>query len=468
MTDKPSTTDDNPYRQLPSVDELLRSLSTEVERWGRDAVTHSLRQILTELRRDIAAGGSADIEKIRTALKQRLETAAAPTLKPLFNLTGTVLHTNLGRALLPQCAIDAMAIAAANSSNLEFDLETGGRGERETHVEHLVCELTGAEAATVVNNNAAAVLLVLNSLALGREVPVSRGELVEIGGSFRIPEVMERSGCRLVEVGATNRTHLKDYRRAIGPDTALLMKVHTSNYEVQGFTKAVSEPELAALAHEHQLPFVTDLGSGNLVDFAALGLPPEPTAAQAIAGGADLVTFSGDKLLGGPQAGIVAGRADLVGIVRQNPLKRALRLDKVTLAALAEVLKLYRNPTRLCEELPTLRLLTRDAMQIRAQAARIAASAAEILRSDCAVTVEDCHSQIGSGSLPVETLPSSALCLRPLEASGQSVGALAARLRDLPRPVIGRVHRGSVWLDLRCLEDGDEQDFLEQLRLLHK
>jgi len=464
----PSSTDNNPYRQLPAVDEMLRALPGEVEFWGREAVTSELRQILTELRRDIAAGGGVELDAIRMTLVQRLESAAAPTLKPLYNLTGTVLHTNLGRALLPQNAIDAMAIAAARPSNLEFDLETGGRGERETHVEHLICELTGAEAATVVNNNAAAVLLVLNSLALGREVPVSRGELVEIGGSFRIPEVMERSGCRLVEVGATNRTHLKDYRRAIGPDTALLMKVHTSNYEVQGFTKSVSEPELAALAHENQLPFVTDLGSGNLVDFESLGLPAEPTAAQAITGGADLITFSGDKLLGGPQAGIIAGRADLVSIVRQNPLKRALRLDKVTLAALAEVLKLYRNPVRLLEELPTLRLLTRDEFDIRAQATRMAAPVADILRDACAVTVADCHSQIGSGSLPVETLPSAALCLRPRDDSGQSVGALAARLRDLPRPVIGRVHRGALWLDLRCLDDSDEQDFLEQLRLLHQ
>ncbi len=465
MTD---TTRDNPYRQLPSIDEVLRALPGEIERWGREAVTEALRERLSELRREIAAGGTVDVESLRADLNRHLEAADTPTLKPLYNLTGTVLHTNLGRALLPRRAIDAMAIAAANPSNLEFDLETGGRGERETHVEHLVCALTGAEAATVVNNNAAAVLLVLNSLALGREVPVSRGELVEIGGSFRIPEVMERSGCRLVEVGATNRTHLKDYRRAIGPDTALLMKVHTSNYEVQGFTKAVPEGDLAALAHEHALPFVTDLGSGNLVDFAALGLPPEPTAAEAIAGGADLVTFSGDKLLGGPQAGIIAGRADLVRIVRQNPLKRALRLDKVTLAALAEVLKLYRNPARLLRELPTLRLLTRDAAQISAQAARLAPAVAELIGAFCSVSVEDCQSQIGSGSLPVETLPSSALCLRPSGDSGQSVGALAARLRDLPRPVIGRVHRGALWLDLRCLDSGDEQHFLDQFRQLNR
>ena len=466
MTDNTTHNDSNPYRQLPSIDELLRTLPDEVALWGREAVTEALRQLLVEMRRTIAEGGSADVDTLRTSLAGRLEAAAAPTLKPLFNLTGTVLHTNLGRALLPQTAIDAMAIAAASASNLEFDLETGGRGEREVHVEHLVCELTGAEAATVVNNNAAAVLLVLNSLARGREVPVSRGELVEIGGSFRIPEVMERSGCRLIEVGATNRTHLKDYRRAIGPDTALLMKVHTSNYEVQGFTKAVSEPELAALAHEHQLPFVTDLGSGNLVDFAALGLPAEPTAAEAIASGADLVTFSGDKLLGGPQAGIVAGRADLVSIVRQNPLKRALRLDKVTLAALAEVLKLYRNPRRLLEELPTLRLLTRNSEEIRHQAERLAPKVAERLAGECDVAAADCHSQIGSGSLPVETLPSTALRVSPRESSGQSVGALAARLRALPRPIIGRIHRGALWLDLRCLEKSEEQELLDQLQLL--
>ncbi|MGB1141837.1 MAG: L-seryl-tRNA(Sec) selenium transferase, partial [Halioglobus sp.] len=316
------------------------------------------------------------------------------------------------------------------------------------------------------NNNAAAVLLVLNTLALGRSVPVSRGELVEIGGSFRIPEVMSRSGCTLVEIGATNRTHLKDYRNAIDNQTALLMKVHTSNYRVEGFTAQVEEPELAALAHEHALPFVIDLGSGNLVDFRMLGLPDEPTAAEALANGADLVTFSGDKLLGGPQAGLIAGRADLVAQVKKNPLKRALRLDKMTLAALAEVLKLYRDTDLLVQKLPTLRLLTRKAEDIRKQAESLLDGVAAALAPNYRVSVDNCLSQIGSGSLPVESLPSAALTIQPISEEDSELRALAQRLRELPLPVIGRMHKGALWLDLRCLEPGQETVFNRQIGTL--
>jgi L-seryl-tRNA(Ser) seleniumtransferase len=465
MTDNATPpTADNPYRQLPSVGELLKEMPEQVSQWGREAVTGELRGILHELRARISSGVNADTAVIPALLSERLGAANRPSLRPVFNLTGTVLHTNLGRACLPVEALDAIRTVASSASNLEFDLETGGRGERESHVEGLICELTGAEAATVVNNNAAAVLLVLNSLALGKEVPVSRGELVEIGGSFRIPEVMERSGCSLVEIGATNRTHLKDYRRAIGDNTALLMKVHTSNYEVQGFTKAVEEAELAELAHEHQLPFVTDLGSGNLVDFTALGLPAEPTAAHAIKNGADIITFSGDKLLGGPQAGIIAGRADLIARIRQNPLKRALRLDKMTLAALAEVLKLYRDPDTLLTRLPTLRLLTRPQADIHARAQALAPALDKALGAAYTVTVADCHSQIGSGSLPVETLPSAALNIAG--EGDHSARDLAAQLRALPQPVIGRIHRGTLWLDLRCLNPEQEAVFINQFTLL--
>jgi L-seryl-tRNA(Ser) seleniumtransferase len=326
--------------------------------------------------------------------------------------------------------------------------------------------MTGAEAATAVNNNAAAVLLVLNTLGMDRKVPVSRGELVEIGGSFRIPEVMSRSGCELVEIGATNRTHLKDYRNAISDDTALLMKVHTSNYRVEGFTASVSEPELAALAKEHKLPFVIDLGSGNLVDFKAFGLPEEPTVAEALANGADLVTFSGDKLLGGPQAGLIAGRADLVAKIKKNPLKRALRLDKMTLAALAEILKLYRHPAQLTQTLPTLRLLTRDVEHIRRQATSLLAPISRTLEPRYVVSVEDCLSQIGSGSLPVETLPSAAICIAPRTGEDSELRNLADQLRQLPKPVIGRLHKGALWLDLRCLETEQEATFMNQLGAL--
>lgn len=458
----------NIYRQLPGIDALLQAMSPEVEAWGREAVTRCLRGILADLREALAEDPAEDcsVEGIRQRATRALAGAAAPSLVPVINLTGTVLHTNLGRAILPPEALEAISTVAASASNLEFDLDKGARGDRESHVAGLVCELTGAEAATVVNNNAAAVLLVLNTLALGREVPVSRGELVEIGGSFRIPEVMQRSGCTLVETGATNRTHLKDYRNAISDNTALLMKVHASNYRLEGFTRAVAERELAALAAERELPLVVDLGSGNLVDFAALGLPPERTVSEVLADGADIVTFSGDKLLGGPQAGLIAGRADLVAAISGNPLKRALRLDKMTLAALAETLKLYRDPAKLVQRLPTLRLLTRSASDIRAQAERLQPVVATSLAKGFTVTVADCQSQIGSGSLPVETLPSAALRITPRSGADADLRALQKALRALPVPVIGRLHKQSLWLDLRCLEAAQEDRFIAQLQAL--
>jgi len=355
-----------------------------------------------------------------------------------------------------------MASAAAACA-VEFDLETGKRGDRDDHVEELICRLTGAEAATVVNNNAAAVLLLLNTLASGREVPVSRGELIEIGGAFRIPDIMARAGCTLREVGTTNRTHLRDFVGAVGPDTALLMKVHASNFAIEGFTAAVPDRELATLAREHQIPYVVDLGSGQLVDLRRFGLPHEPTPQEAIAAGADLVTFSGDKLLGGPQAGVIAGRADLVGRIRKNPMKRAMRIDKVTIAALAAVLRLYLDPERLPERLPTLRLLTRPKAEIVAQAHRLHGRVAECLKGRASVEVVECMSQIGSGSLPIDLLPSAALALRP--EGENSAGRLAGMLRALPVPVVGRINEGRLLLDLRCLED--EEGFLEQLAAGH-
>lgn len=452
----------NPYRQLPSVDELLRRCDAETERWGRTRVRDCLRAVLEDRRREIASGREVELsaEICREELLARLGAGERPGPVPVYNLTGTVVHTNLGRAGLPASAVEAVARVAGTACNLEFDLDTGERGDRESHVESLLRELTGAEAATVVNNNAAAVLLVLNTLAPGREVPVSRGELVEIGDSFRMPEVMQRSGCTLVEVGSTNRTHPRDYENAINDDTALLMKVHTSNYRVAGFTAAVSETQLARLAAERDIPLVCDLGSGCLVDFAALGLPAEPTASDVLGRGADLVTFSGDKLLGGPQCGIIAGRADLVARVRRNPLKRTLRPDKMTLAALAEVLRLYRHPERLLRELPTLRLLTRPVSELRALAERLRPRLAAVL-TDVEISIEACRGQIGSGALPVENIPSVALRLAPASGEDRALRALARSLRGLPTPVIGRIHKAALWLDLRCLED--EAGFLAQL-----
>jgi len=449
-------------RQLPSVDEVMRgpAMAAAVERYGRPATVTAVRRVLGEARaaRDV----TADIAQDAVML---LDAEARPHLRPVFNLTGTVLHTNLGRALLAEAAVEAATVAMRNAVALEFDLGGGKRGERDDLVRDLLCELTGAEDATVVNNNAAAVLLVLNTLARGKEAIVSRGELIEIGGAFRMPEIMSRAGAKLKEIGTTNRTHKKDYVAALGPKTGLILKVHTSNYRIQGFTKEVPARELAALAHAHEVPLVNDLGSGTLVDLARFGLAHEPTVKETVAEGADLVTFSGDKLLGGPQTGLIVGRKALVEQLNRNPLKRALRIDKIRLAALEATLRLYRDPGRLAQTLPTYRLLARTPKEIEAVARRLLPVVQGKLGKAFAAKIAPCTSQIGSGALPVETIKSTGIAIAPTSTRGGGlVNALSLALRRLPVPVVGRIEAGALWLDLRCLEDVD--GFLTNLATL--
>lgn len=452
------------YTRLPAIDRLLRdpAFSSLLAQHGHSQVVTQLRQMLDEAREQIRQCQTLPdwSHDWLHACEQRLTAGQRSALRPVFNLTGTVLHTNLGRAIQAESAVEAVASAMRAPVTLEYDLDDAGRGHRDRAIADLLCQITGAEDACIVNNNAAAVLLMLAATASGREVVVSRGELVEIGGAFRIPDVMRQAGCQLHEVGSTNRTHAKDYRQAVNDNTALLMKVHTSNYSIEGFTKAVDEAELAAIGRELDIPVVADLGSGSLVDLSQYGLPKEPMPQEMISAGVSLVSFSGDKLLGGPQAGIIVGKRALIAQLQSHPLKRALRADKMTLAALEATLRLYQHPEALREKLPTLRLLTRPAEEIRRLAERLQPDLAAHY-ADFAVSVAACQSQIGSGSLPVDRLPSAALTFTPHDGRGSWLGALTARWRALPCPVIGRIYDGRLWLDLRCLED--ETLFMEML-----
>ena len=452
------------YTRLPAIDRLLRdpAFSPLLMQYGHSQTVALLRQMLDEAREYIrlnqALPGWCEAWLMETS--RRLSQTQQSALRPVFNLTGTVLHTNLGRAIQAEAAVEAVTQAMRAPVTLEYDLDDAGRGHRDRALADLLCQITGAEDACIVNNNAAAVLLMLAATAGGSEVVVSRGELVEIGGAFRIPDVMRQAGCVLHEVGTTNRTHAKDYRQAVNDNTGLLMKVHTSNYSIEGFTKAVDEAALAEIGRELNIPVVADLGSGSLVDLSQYGLPKEPMPQEMIAAGVSLVSFSGDKLLGGPQAGIIVGKKALIARLQSHPLKRALRADKMTLAALEATLRLYLHPEKLAAELPTLRLLTRQADEIRLQGERMRAALAAHY-ADFDLRVEPCLSQIGSGSLPVDRLPRAALTLTPRDGRGSRLEALAARWRQLPVPVIGRIYDGRLWLDLRCLED--ESRFMEML-----
>ncbi len=459
-------------QDLPAVDRLLRTptVTALVAAHGHTLVTTEARILLDGLRQQALAGAlraaAVHGDALPLALQARIEAVLAPRLRRVINLTGTVIHTNLGRALLADSALQHVLATMGGPNNLEYDLGSGGRGDRDNLVEELLCTITGAEAATVVNNNAAAVLLTIAALAHGKEVIVSRGELVEIGGAFRMPDVMAAAGARLVEVGTTNRTHLRDYASAITERTALIMKVHTSNYVVQGFTAEVDEAELAALARARGVPLATDLGSGSLVDLATWGLPREPLPQEKLTAGCDIVTFSGDKLLGGPQAGLIVGSKAAVGRIRQFPMKRALRMGKLPLAALEATLRLYLQPERLTHDLPTLRLLTRPVELIRALATALQPNVAAAMAPRFTVECIDLMGQIGSGSLPVERLPSAGLAIAPVQkkGSGRALDALSTALRALPWPVIGRIADDRLLLDLRCLED--PAPFVDQLPAL--
>lgn len=458
---------------LPSVDRLLNTpaLQQAAQLHGRTLVKRAVQSTLTAARKQLTApvAGPLTLDRLQRAIDQQLAHDVMPNLRAVFNLTGTVIHTNLGRSPLPEAAITALVKAARSPVTIEYDLASGGRGERDDITEALLCEITGAEAATVVNNNAAAVLLVLSALAKGKEVLVSRGELVEIGGSFRIPDIMQAAGCKLVEVGTTNRTHLLDFKNAVTGQTGLVARIHTSNFEILGFTASPSEADLATLAHAHGIALMVDLGSGALVPFERYGLPHEPLPQEAMKAGADIVTFSGDKLLGGPQSGIITGNKALIEQIRRFPLKRALRCDKLIIGALEGVLRTYRDhlddPQALAQHLPVLRLLSRPAAAIRQVGDRLLASVQNVLRAVAEVALHPTQSQIGSGSLPIERLDSWALVITPLgKRSGRTVHALEAALRQLPTPVIGRIKDGAVWLDLRTLED--ESGFSAQIGML--
>jgi L-seryl-tRNA(Ser) seleniumtransferase len=462
---------ENRMAKLPSVDYVLKHRTALVlqKEYGLSELTKVTRSILLEVRQSIINDQEAlicDDASIFGLIQQRLEARAEKKVKAVLNLTGTVLHTNLGRAVLPQEAVDALRVAASEACILEYDVGAGKRGDRDELVEKLLCELTGAEAATVVNNNAAAVFLLLHALSAKKETIISRGELVEIGGSFRIPDIMLRAGAKLVEVGTTNRTHSKDFIEAITPKTAMIMKVHTSNYVVEGFTAHVEDDELAKIANDHAIAYVVDLGSGSLVDMTRYGLPKEPTPMEALSSGAHLITFSGDKLLGGPQCGMIVGKKELIAKIKKNPIKRMLRVSKLTLAALEAVLHLYRDPARLPEKLTVLKQLTRPREDILLQVNRVIEGLKNCFEgTSLSIYSQDVMSQIGSGSLPVERLPSSAIVVQGENKVGEKlVLQLEKFLRKVSIPVIGRVNDKHLILDLRCLRTDQEEILIQMIR----
>ena len=457
-------------RALPKVDELflLPSLQSLLNDHSKTLIVESIRRAVDKKRQAIlnrtapqeAPQSEIPAEKWAEAVKEELAEILRPSLRPVINATGVVLHTNLGRAPLATEVLEHILATARGYSNLEFDLTTGERGSRYEHVEEILCRLSGAESALVVNNNAGAVLLSLNTLAEGREVIVSRGQLVEIGGSFRIPDVMKKSGARLVEVGTTNRTHLRDYEQALGEKTALLLRVHTSNFRILGFTAEVSLQELVALGSSKNLPVMDDLGSGCLLDLSRFGLDPEPTVQEAVQAGAAVVTFSGDKLLGGPQAGIIVGKKRCLDLIKKNPLNRALRIDKLTLAGLESTLRLYVEGEQALSRLPAFRMLTGSMADLERRSRRFLKNLSKEVGVLCRLRLKDDSSQVGGGALPIQELPTKVLALSPAKLSAAD---FEKRLRNGKPPVVARIKENEVLLDLRTVAKEEEKALIKGL-----
>ncbi len=457
------------FRKIPAVDRLLLSPNImEVSTtYPRNLILKAINEVLERLRVEIQRGevleeGSAlSIEFLSNRIVKRLELISRPRLRPLINATGVIIHTNLGRSILAERVLRRLRSLGGVYNNLEYDLDQGKRGSRYSHVEYILKELTSAEAAMVVNNNAAAVLITLETLARGREVVVSRGQLIEIGGSFRIPDVMRKSGARMVEVGTTNKTYPRDYEEVIGPETALLLKVHTSNFQVVGFTEETTLSELVNLGKQYGIPVVMDLGSGCLVDFSKYGMVNEPTVQEVLSQGVDLVTFSGDKLLGGPQGGIILGRKDLVDAIRENQLSRALRIDKLTLLALEETLRAYRDEKAAIKEVPTLRMICQSYSSLEKKATRLLKLVGNLKTNNFSLELADGNSRVGGGALPLLELPSRLLSLVPLKVSSQ---LMESWLRSFDPPVITRVEKERVLLDVRTIQEGELKTTAQAIR----
>lgn len=455
-------------QKIPGVDRLLigPKLAGITDVYPRGLILRAINQVLDDFRTKILVGKDVresefELESISTRVVEELKTISQPSLRPVINATGVVVHTNLGRSILAEKVLAKFRAIGGGYSNLEYNLEQGERGSRYSHVENILKELTSAEAAMVVNNNAAAVFLSLDTLAKGCEVIVSRGELVEIGGSFRIPDVMRKSGAKMVEVGTTNKTHIRDYEEVVGPEAALLLKVHRSNFQIVGFTEEVSLSELVELGRRHGIPVMEDMGSGCLLDFSSYGLKKEKTVQEIIAQGADLVTFSGDKLLGGPQAGIILGRKELVEAIKKNQLNRALRIDKLTLLALEETLRLYRNQREVIKEIPTLRMIFQPYSSLRRKARRLLKLLGRPESKNFSVELGGADSKVGGGALPLLELPSCALCLLPGRLSAHF---MEAWLRACDPPVITRLEKDRILLDVRTIQEKEMRTVAQAIK----